>query len=96
MPPMWPVTPSARSARPPNARPCSGNCAARPVSVAETAVCPARANGARVNVTRTLRATLDRIAGAAPAAGAHLSASIHTGRACRYQPVPGGPSRWRL
>jgi hypothetical protein len=51
---------------------------------------------ARVNVTRTLRATLDRIAGAAPAAGAHLSASIHTGRACRYQPAPGGPSRWHL
>jgi len=51
---------------------------------------------ARVNVTRTLRAALDRIAAAAPAAGAHLSASVRTGRACRYQPAPGGPARWRL
>jgi AAA ATPase domain len=51
---------------------------------------------ARVNVTRTLRATLDRITDAAPRAGAHLAASIHTGRACRYQPGPGGPSRWHV
>jgi hypothetical protein len=51
---------------------------------------------ARVNVTRTLRATLGRITDAAPRAGAHLTASIHTGRACRYQPAPGGPARWHL
>jgi tetratricopeptide (TPR) repeat protein len=51
---------------------------------------------ARVNVTRTLRATIDRITNAAPRAGAHLSASIHTGRACRYQPAPGGPARWHV
>ncbi len=51
---------------------------------------------ARVNVTRTLRAALDRIAAAAPAAGAHLAASVRTGRACRYQPAPGGPARWRV
>jgi hypothetical protein len=51
---------------------------------------------ARVNVTRTLRATLDRITDAAPRAGAHLRASIRTGRACRYQPAPGGPPRWRV
>lgn len=51
---------------------------------------------ARVNVTRTLRATLGRITDAAPRAGAHLTASIHTGRACRYQPGPGGPSRWHV
>jgi len=51
---------------------------------------------ARVNVTRTLRAALDRISAAAPLAGAHLAASIRTGRACRYQPSPGGPARWYL
>jgi hypothetical protein len=51
---------------------------------------------ARVNVTRTLRAALDRISAAAPLAGAHLAASIRTGRACRYQPSPGGPARWNL
>jgi tetratricopeptide (TPR) repeat protein len=51
---------------------------------------------ARVNVTRTLRATLERIAVLAPRAAAHLQTSIHTGRACRYQPAPGGPARWHL
>ena len=51
---------------------------------------------ARVNVTRTLRAALGRITDAAPKAGAHLSASIRTGRACRYQPVPGGPRHWSV
>jgi tetratricopeptide (TPR) repeat protein len=51
---------------------------------------------ARVNVTRTLRATLDRIAVLAPRAAAHLQTSIHTGRTCRYQPQPGGPTRWHL
>ena len=40
--------------------------------------------------------TIDRITDAAPRAGAHLSASIHTGRACRYQPAPGGPARWHV
>ncbi|HEX3622030.1 MAG TPA: ATP-binding protein [Acidimicrobiales bacterium] len=54
------------------------------------------AERARVNVTRTIRATLDRIAALAPRAGSHLQASIRTGRACRYEPAPGGPSRWRL
>ena len=51
---------------------------------------------ARVNVTRTLRAAIGRIAAAAPAAGAHLAASVRTGRACRYQPARGGPSRWHV
>ena len=52
------------------------------------------AERARVNVTRTLRATLTRITEMAPAAGAHLQASIRTGRACRYQPEAGGPAGW--
>ena len=50
---------------------------------------------ARVNVTRTLRATIARIAVAAPRAAAHLEQSIRTGRACRYEPAAGGPDRWR-
>jgi hypothetical protein len=54
------------------------------------------AERARVNVTRTLRATLDQIAERAPRAGAHLQASIRTGRTCRYQPAAGGPSRWSI
>jgi hypothetical protein len=55
----------------------------------------ADAERARVNVTRTLRATIDRITVAAPIAGAHLNASIRTGTLCRYQPAPGGPARWQ-
>jgi hypothetical protein len=54
----------------------------------------ADAERARVNVTRTLRATISRIARAAPIAGAHLDSSVRTGIMCRYQPVPGGPDRW--
>jgi hypothetical protein len=49
-----------------------------------------------VNVTRTLRAALDRISVAAPRAGAHLKASIRTGLECRYDPAPGGPAGWRV
>ena len=54
------------------------------------------AERARVNVTRTLRATIERIAPAAPHAAVHLRASIQTGGACRYQPAPGGPTRWHV
>lgn len=51
---------------------------------------------ARVNVTRALRGVIARVASAAPGAGAHLQSSIRTGAACRYDPAPGGPRRWRL
>ena len=54
------------------------------------------AERARVNVTRTLRATIERVAAAAPRAAAHLRASIRTGGACRYEPAPGGPTRWHV
>jgi len=54
------------------------------------------AERARVNATRTLRATIERIASAAPRAAAHLRVSIRTGAACRYDPAPGGPSRWHV
>jgi tetratricopeptide (TPR) repeat protein len=56
----------------------------------------AEAERARVNVTRTLRATIDRIAAKAPRAAAHLHASVRTGVACRYEPAAGGPSRWHV
>jgi tetratricopeptide (TPR) repeat protein len=52
------------------------------------------AERARVNVTRTLRTAIERIADAAPAAAAHLRASIRTGASCRYDPAPGGPDHW--
>ena len=56
----------------------------------------AESERARVNVTRTLRAAVGRISAAAPRAGAHLQASIRTGLECRYDPAPGGPSRWNV
>jgi tetratricopeptide (TPR) repeat protein len=52
------------------------------------------AERARVNVTRTLRAAIERIADGAPGAAAHLRASVRTGASCRYAPAPGGPDRW--
>jgi len=55
----------------------------------------ADAERARVNVTRTLRAAIDRITVASPIAGAHLTSSIRTGTLCRYQPAPGGPPSWQ-
>ena len=54
------------------------------------------AERARVNVTRTLRAAIVRIAAAAPNAAAHLRASVRTGTYCRYDPAPGGPDRWHV
>jgi tetratricopeptide (TPR) repeat protein len=52
------------------------------------------AERARVNVTRTLRTAIERMAAVAPAAAAHLRASVRTGTSCRYDPAPGGPDRW--
>ena len=54
------------------------------------------AERARVNVTRTLRAAIERISEVAPRAGAHLHASIRTGLACRYEPAAGGPAGWEV
>ena len=51
---------------------------------------------ARISVTQTLRAALDRIATTAPFAAAPVRTSIRTGLACRYQPGPGGPTRWHV
>lgn len=54
------------------------------------------AERARVNATRALWATVRRVEAAAPRAGAHLRASLRTGRFLRYQPGPGGPARWSV
>ncbi|WP_329138642.1 ATP-binding protein [Streptomyces sp. NBC_01476] len=54
------------------------------------------AERARVNATRALGTAVRRIEAAAPLAGAHLRASLRTGRYLRYQPAPGGPTRWRV
>jgi tetratricopeptide (TPR) repeat protein len=56
----------------------------------------AEAERARVNVTRTLRATIERIAAQSPRAAAHLQASVRTGLGCRYEAAAGGPSGWHV
>ncbi len=54
------------------------------------------AERARVNATRALRTTIQRMEAAAPLAGLHLRRSLRTGQIFRYQPTPDGPVRWRL
>lgn len=54
------------------------------------------AERARVNVTRTIRAAIDKIGQAIPALGRHLSLSIRTGTFCCYSPDPAVRPSWRL
>lgn len=61
----------------------------------------ARAQGgeaerARVSATRALWTVIKRVESVAPLAGAHLRASLRTGKLLRYQPAPGGPGRWSV
>jgi hypothetical protein len=56
----------------------------------------AESERARVNATRALQAVLTRLEAVAPLAAAHLRASLRTGSQFRYQPAPGGPSRWQV
>ena len=49
---------------------------------------------ARVNVTRTLRDAIERIAEGCPSLAAHLDQSIRTGTMCSYTPAQ--PIAWRL
>jgi hypothetical protein len=52
------------------------------------------AERARLNVTRAIRAAMAGLARANPALGAHLSATIRTGRYCSYTPDPRAPITW--
>ncbi len=49
---------------------------------------------ARVNVTRSIRSALVRIARHSPVLGDHLEATIHTGTFCSYTPDPRTPVKW--
>ncbi|MDQ3936168.1 MAG: transcriptional regulator, partial [Actinomycetota bacterium] len=51
---------------------------------------------ARVNVTRTIKAAVDRIGDNDAALGRHLDQSIRTGTFCSYEPDPAAPVAWRL
>lgn len=54
------------------------------------------AERARVNVTRSIRAALERIAEHSEALGRHLEATVRTGQFCSYVPDPRVPVRWEL
>jgi hypothetical protein len=54
------------------------------------------AERARVNVTKALRAAIDRITSELPSLGAHLSRAVRTGTYCSYDPDPGSKFTWRL
>jgi tetratricopeptide (TPR) repeat protein len=49
---------------------------------------------ARVNVTRAIKAAMDRIRDHSPALDAHLAATIRTGTYCSYSPDPLAAVRW--
>jgi hypothetical protein len=54
------------------------------------------AERARLNVTRAIRAAMANLARANPPLGAHLAATIRTGRYCSYTPDPRAPITWEL
>jgi hypothetical protein len=51
---------------------------------------------ARVNVTRTIKSAVDRIADNDAALGRYLSQTVRTGTFCSYEPDPAAPVEWRL
>jgi CheY-like chemotaxis protein len=51
---------------------------------------------ARVNVTRAIKAAVERVATHSPALGRHLEATLRTGTFCAYLPKPESPIRWDL
>jgi len=57
---------------------------------------PSLSERARVNLTRTIRTSIDSIATSHPDLGAHLRASIRTGTFCSYSPHPGVSGDWRI
>jgi non-specific serine/threonine protein kinase len=54
------------------------------------------AERARLNVTRAIRAAMANLTRANPALGAHLAATIRTGRYCSYTPDPRVPITRKL
>uniref|UniRef100_UPI001C8133EA hypothetical protein n=1 Tax=Nocardioides stalactiti TaxID=2755356 RepID=UPI001C8133EA len=51
---------------------------------------------ARVNVTRSVKRAITAVGALAPELGAHLEASVRTGRQCRYQPDPAVGLTWEF
>jgi hypothetical protein len=55
---------------------------------------PSPAERARVSVTKAIRSAIKAIERHSPELGAHLTASIHTGRFCSYAPPGEQPPAW--
>jgi eukaryotic-like serine/threonine-protein kinase len=55
---------------------------------------PSPAERARVSVTKAIKKAVRTIAGQCPALGAHLAASVRTGRYCSYAPPGEAPPTW--
>ena len=51
---------------------------------------------ARISVTKTVKAAIDRIAGHSPALAFHLRATVRTGTYSSYTPDPAAPAGWVL
>jgi hypothetical protein len=54
------------------------------------------AGRARVNVTRAIKATLDRIESSCPRTAAHLRLEVKTGTFCAYEPDPRFELSWNV
>jgi hypothetical protein len=52
------------------------------------------AERARINVTRTIKTAIKKITAADPRLGRHLTATVHTGVYCSYNPDPRLPIAW--
>jgi hypothetical protein len=58
--------------------------------------CGSTQERARVAVTKAISTAIHRITEADATTGAHLSATIHTGTYCSYEPDPAEPITWVL
>ena len=54
------------------------------------------AERARVNVTRAVKAAMQRISEVDPSLAAHLNATVRTGTVCVYAPDPRSPMEWTV
>ena len=51
---------------------------------------------ARVNITRAIKAAVDRVTAHSPGLGEHFGSTLRTGTFCSYLPKPEAPVRWEL
>jgi tetratricopeptide (TPR) repeat protein len=54
------------------------------------------AERARQSVTKAIRGVIRKMTTEHPSLGRHLEAAVRTGTACRFEPDPSHPARWRV